>query len=432
MAWDCMNSIPINTTDASELVDWAKDYYVFMSTQGWLQNPPASWQWPAFDFLGGLDNISTIINSNGFTSQLQLDLALINMTRNTRDFHNKLLTGTLTMFIFTTNFSVVSLSPDGSSLPQIFVYGMSIFRVRKEHESNKLPEDIVKSGSSPGGLGQDFTPSAIKSLGGQDPVQFLRNFTINNELTGYVEEHAEWNAQMSNYATLIGQRQAPAFNGTIFYNGDSIGVEFQNGSNYISDVWAFAKFNFSLSNDVQDIYNHFVLNGTTTIPPSSTATSFPEVSATDGFEDIPTATAAFSAREAEGTQLSFPDPHSPKYLDETEVLAEALQSFGGPYPSDPVVVQGDLGNTGFVTGYLFEESKLAVLSLPSFETKNSANVTDAVVEYATAVGNFIDASIEKGMQKLVIDLQANGGGTIFLGYEIFKRVSLLCHPIDDC
>ena len=120
-----MNSIPINVTDATELVNWAKDYYVFVSTQGWLQDPPASWQWPGFDFLGGLNDLTTAVNANSFTSQLQLDLALINLTRSTHDFHNKLISGTLTMFRFQTNFSVVSLSLDGASLPQIFVYGMS-------------------------------------------------------------------------------------------------------------------------------------------------------------------------------------------------------------------------------------------------------------------------------------------------------------------
>ena len=293
----------------------------------------------------------------------------------------------------------------------------------------------MKNGSGPGGLGQNFNPSAMKSLGGQDPVQFLRNFTVSNQELGYLEEHAEWNAQMSNYVLEVAKKST-ALASSNFYNGDSLIVEFENGSLYTSDIWATAEFNFSSSDSLQDIYSSFVLDGTaTTTTPSSTATSFPDPPATDGFEGASPVTAASSAPEAEDTRLPFPDPQQSKYMDEAELLTEPLKFLKGPYPLDsvnPVVVQEDLGNTGFVTGYHLVEQDLAILSLPSFSTPSSSNVTDAAVKYSTAVGSFIDKSTEKGLRRLVIDVQTNGGGLIFLGYEIFKRVSLLYNLINVC
>ena len=238
---------------------------------------------------------------------------------------------------------------------------------------------------------------------------------------GYAEEHAEWNVQMSNYVAKGGS----SFRDSYFYNGDSLTVEFENGSSYTSDVWAATNFNFRPANNIQDVYTSFVLNGTTTAPPAPTATSFAEVTANDDFDGFSPSTAASSAMEVEETRLSFPNPYQPKYLEETELLSEALSSNGGPYPLNPVAVQEDLGNTGYVTGYHIEGQDLAVLSLPSFEALNSVSVNDAAVQYSAAVQDFIDKSVKAGKQRLVIDLQANGGGRIFLGYEVFKRVSLL-------
>ena len=121
-----MQSIPLNTTDAHEYLKYAQEYLVFISDLGWLKSPPASYQRPSIDVLSTLNELSGKIDSNAFSSQLDLDLALLNLTVNTRNFHNNVIFGVLGMFTFTTNFSVVSLSTDGSALPQIFLYGIML------------------------------------------------------------------------------------------------------------------------------------------------------------------------------------------------------------------------------------------------------------------------------------------------------------------
>ena len=88
-----------------------------------------------------------------------------------------------------------------------------------------------------------------------------------------------------------------------------------------------------------------------------------------------------------------------------------------------------------IVGYhLTDQSpSLAVLSIPTFED----NVTDdkssqTTKSFTDAVSNFINISKQKGMQKLILDLQGNGGGSIFLGYDTFRQVSASigsCHRV---
>ena len=100
-----------------------------MTTSGILKNPPPSYTRPPVDVIGELSTIVSRINSTGsdaFTSQLDLDLALRNITVRTRDFHNKYEGGVTHMFTFKTNFTFVSLSSDGKALPKLYVTCKSI------------------------------------------------------------------------------------------------------------------------------------------------------------------------------------------------------------------------------------------------------------------------------------------------------------------
>ena len=109
------------------LLQWAQTWYPFISTLGWLKSPPPSYVRESVDFLGELDSIASKVNSTGsdaYTSQADLDLALLNLTLKTRDFHNNVFDfAAVGMFSFRTNFSVVSISSDGVALPKIYCYG---------------------------------------------------------------------------------------------------------------------------------------------------------------------------------------------------------------------------------------------------------------------------------------------------------------------
>ncbi|OCL15239.1 hypothetical protein AOQ84DRAFT_329766 [Glonium stellatum] len=85
------------------------------------------------------------------------------------------------------------------------------------------------------------------------------------------------------------------------------------------------------------------------------------------------------------------------------------------YPS-PVVRQ--INN--LIAGYYLEGSHysdVAVLSVPSFVSLDTAEI-----QFQDVGKQFISAAKAAGKTKLIIDLSANGGGTILQGYDLFKQL----------
>jgi hypothetical protein len=72
-----------------------------------------------------------------------------------------------------------------------------------------------------------------------------------------------------------------------------------------------------------------------------------------------------------------------------------------------------------LAGYYVEGDEykdVAVLSVPSFAPE------DEVDEFQDKSGKFIHDAANAGKKKLIIDLRANGGGRLFLGYDLFKQL----------
>ena len=87
------------------------------------------------------------------------------------------------------------------------------------------------------------------------------------------------------------------------------------------------------------------------------------------------------------------------------------------YPNNTLVHQEDLGDTGFVTGYLLEDISTAVLSIPSFNSDLDP-FTDVLDDF---FGNASDADAKR----VIIDLQQNDGGQTSLVLAAFRRVRFL-------
>jgi hypothetical protein len=88
-----------------------------------------------------------------------------------------------------------------------------------------------------------------------------------------------------------------------------------------------------------------------------------------------------------------------------------------PAPGYPPPVYKEQHN--LIGGYFLEDdySDIAVLSVPSFVSLESAEV-----DFQQVTEKFIVAAKAAGKTKLVIDLSANGGGTILQGYDLYKQL----------
>jgi hypothetical protein len=75
LAWDCLQSIPLNATAALALVQSLKPYVAFQSTIGYLKNPPVEYATYAFgkvDLLGGLDSIAAKIRDGQYRGEYEV------------------------------------------------------------------------------------------------------------------------------------------------------------------------------------------------------------------------------------------------------------------------------------------------------------------------------------------------------------------------
>ncbi len=114
--------------------------------------------------------------------------------------------------------------------------------------------------------------------------------------------------------------------------------------------------------------------------------------------------AYFSASNPATTVLSPP------------TTATSTVATGTPAPGFPPPVVRHSRN--LVGGYYIDDEQyrdVAVLSVPSFVSTRGAQV-----EFQAVAEKFLAQSKAAGKKKLIVDLSANGGGTILLGYDLFK------------
>jgi hypothetical protein len=87
---------------------------------------------------------------------------------------------------------------------------------------------------------------------------------------------------------------------------------------------------------------------------------------------------------------------------------------GVPGYPQPVIMTSDAIVAGFYLNGTGVED-VAVLSLFAFESESPA-------EFQAVVSDFLAEAKAAGKKKLVVDLQANGGGYILLGYDFFRQL----------
>ncbi|KAF2183866.1 hypothetical protein K469DRAFT_667597 [Zopfia rhizophila CBS 207.26] len=80
-----------------------------------------------------------------------------------------------------------------------------------------------------------------------------------------------------------------------------------------------------------------------------------------------------------------------------------------------------LHSEAVIGGYYLEGKgydDVAVLSVPSFQPAGE----EGPAEFQDLIGTFLKGAAKDGKKKLVIDLRTNGGGRVFLGYDLFKQL----------
>ncbi|TVY36957.1 Peptidase S41 family protein [Lachnellula subtilissima] len=372
-AYDCLTSVPFNAAVATRFLQYYNDTIQFQSNLAYLKNPPASYQQAPVDLVEGLAQIQIAIDNSKFANQYEFEVTLQALIFSTHDAHLNLIAGILGVFTFGTSYDIASVSLDGIQLPKVY-----------------FSDDLTDSASD-----GDWQPSAISKIDDLDAQDYLDDFAATNAI-GSLESHADFNQLMTSPAQDIQSIFSTWGGNSMFYPGDELTFLLENGTR-ITTNW-LAVYTYPSSTGALetggDFYNFFVLGW---YPASY------DPNATESSTAAPTATETDSATST---------------ADETAAASTTAASWDNDAYPDPDIAQADLGTfgTGFVSGYFLRQSSVAVLSLPSFQEPGFA-----VGSFSDTVTRFLNASKAAGMQKVVIDVQQNYGGDVFLAVDTYKQ-----------
>jgi len=245
--------------------------------------------------------------------------------------------------------------------------------------------------------GLSWQPSAVTKINDLDVIDYLTQFAALNAVGG-LEPHADWNMLMQSAALDI-QGYYEVFSGaTTFYPGDTIKLGFENGTD-TGPLPFLAVYNSPGDTGPLetggDFYNFFVLG------------FYPEA-----YFDQLNAAAATNTSATDDSTATATTTTSP---------TSTTSGWGNPAYPTPDIQQADLSivGGGFLTGYFLNQSSVGVLSIPSFDEYG-----DAIGTFSDTVYEFIQRSQAAGIKKIVIDLQQNSGGDLFLAIDAFKQVGV--------
>lgn len=368
LAWDCLNTVPFNATSAKRLITGIRPYIDWQSTLDVLKDPPADYVdkvQPAVDIMGGLDKIDADIDAGAFKNEYDFGWSLYTLIQSAHDGHFSYVPDSVgTIFTWSRPIPLVSVSEDGKKLPAVFAF--------------------------PDVLGMQFknityTPSPVVEIDGTDVTEFLEDLS---QLGSLQDRDALYNnvfyelAQVSLGTSGSGTGMfTGGGRGRWVYPGPSTTLKFANGTEYTMQNLAHALISFRNINSGEDLASKWFSWGL-------------------GNDK--------GGMESQNGQKQWIEETSTAVLDTDKTKAPGFP--------DPILA----GPQNLINGFYIDEKgyeDIAVLQVPNFVGSSSAEIP-----FQQLSQEFIPKALEDGKTKLILDLQANGGGTILQGYDLFKQL----------
>lgn len=364
IATSCLESVPLDSSRSSDLVDFIGPYIELQSTLGYLKTPPSGYLVPGVDILGGLATIKQNLQNNVYTSQyaFEKDLYfLLNVFPH--DGHLSYALPLFNVFNFATGTALMSLSEDGVTLPKVYV-------------AEEI-QQAIQDGSS---------VEAIATINGMSAFDYLQNISM-SLASSPQDPDAMYNEMFLSVARETdGLFSLGAWQGSM--DSETTTLVGENGNETQIDNVAFATIDFN-SNDITS---------------GSTLHTLLEVPSVN----------SMLVKKHERRDLTEKEHH--KRSNKRQFSSENTG-----YPSNPVAIHS---SGGYVAGYFLEgTSDTAVLAVKAFQALISGTDSQSDnAEMQTVIQDFLTQCKSEGRTKLIIDLQGNGGGSIFNGFDLFKQL----------
>lgn len=236
-------------------------------------------------------------------------------------------------------------------------------------------------------------------INGENSTAWLLNFS---QIGSLQDRDALWNnmfyelAQISLGPTGTGLGTfAGGGRGRLIYPGPDTTLTFANGTSVTTQNFAYVLRPFVNVTSGEDLYRLYFIP-----PPGEPEPA--EIQATQTFA-APSSTAANRTASATATSAS------------TSAAASSTTIPAPGYPSPIVREMSNLNSGYFLDGAGYDD--VVVLSVPSFVGSTADEIPFQAVNTFT-----INRAIAANKTKLIIDVSANGGGTILQGYDLFKQL----------
>nr|OQO24371.1 hypothetical protein B0A51_06442 [Rachicladosporium sp. CCFEE 5018] len=376
LAYECVTSIPFNSSAAVALMDSLRPYLNWQTTISYLKSPPAEYaakvQGP-YDFYANFDRIHESAKANAYPYEYAFGFDVYELFQVAHDGHFVYYPDSVTaVFSFGRRTPLVSVSVDGVAIPEVYAYS-----------------DVLAS--SFGNI--TYTPSPLVEINDQNSTDFLLNWSQYGSLQ---DRDALWNNLFYTLAQVSlgsGGTGTGTFSGggrgARVYPGPNTKLTFANGTSVTTENFARVILpSFAGINTGEDIYKKYF------IPPPGQPQLVEQVaSSTSSSSSIVTTTAASTST--------------------TSAAATTIPAPG--YPSPIIREKANLNSGYFLDGEGYDD--VAVLSVPSF-----VGTTSDEIPFQSVNTYLINRALAENKTKLIIDVSANGGGTILQGYDLFKQL----------
>ncbi|KAJ4365259.1 hypothetical protein N0V83_008878 [Neocucurbitaria cava] len=364
-AFDCLDSVPVDTDGNSKLIDELKQVWQFQSEIGWLKNPGSDWEYGALDIEAELDKVKS--NLGSYSSEYTAQLAIQNITIRTGNFHFNYAPDILQVFRFRRQFNVASISSDGKSLPKLYWH-----------------DDVEAVGA-----GSDDV-SDIKEINGQNPYDFLKST--------FFSQYIDSDGQMNNMFSKGDTDNPGAFAQQRKFDGNSTDVTWTNGSSLSVLNIATSQLDFSGVTDGASFFSQFCTGAITGASSSSANT-----------------------KDLISPGAPGPVPRIPTGIYHRRNKRQTIPTTG-TYAS--AVAEA---SSGVVAGYFLNGDgydDVAVLKIISFSNPDPTSIdeTEFNNEFQATIESFIKQSTSEKKSKLIIDLRENGGGNTNLLLDAFMQL----------
>jgi len=378
-AYDCLQSVPVDTEGDKKLIDELKLAWQWNTEIGWLKNPPSDWKLGKLDVIGELDNIKN--NLGSFKSEYDVQRAIEAITVKTGNFHFNWSPDIFSIFTFFRALAVTSLSSDGKELPKIY----TSFEARR----------------------QSTTKSAIVKINDEESYAYLVKIAA---LEQYIDDDGRLNAVLAKGFTAL----SGSFRIQTHYDGPTTKLEFANGTVLTLDNLATTSRSFTGVTDGKSFFDKFC-GGTSTLTSASNADEVEEV---EELADNPQG--ALTRRANKPRTISERLDNNPQgaLKNERDVPSKEhimKRQLGSGVTTVAESTAGDIG------GYFLEGdgySDVAVFRISTFSPEGDSSGTD----FQKILKTFLERSISEKKTKLVIDLRENGGGAPHLIFDTYFQL----------